>query len=228
MILLNRFRALHAIRASEVYVPTFPHVNVPKACQLLIFMCQNANVAISVPKGLPFFQVRLPKVVAIFQLFFKRIIFFYIRNKFISKIFYIFGIFQTYTNLIYIFYMSIYLRLYVVCKKSFKNNIHPGHHKSFWKSIYHVIWVQNNLQKQPFVFQNRCSYEFCNSHTKTAVLESFFNKVADCTDWNFKKKTPTQVFSYEYCEISKNSFFYKTPQVADSVLKALQLLETLS
>ena len=38
------------------------------------------------------------------------------------------------------------------------------------------------------------------------MLESLFNDVAD---------TPTQVFSCEYCEIFKNSFFYRTPPVVD-------------
>ena len=32
----------------------------------------------------------------------------------------------------------------------------------------------------------------------------------------YQKETPTQVFSCEYCEILKNSFFYRTPLVAAS------------
>ena len=32
-----------------------------------------------------------------------------------------------------------------------------------------------------------------------------------------KKETLSQVFSYEFCEISKNTFFYRTPPVAASV-----------
>ena len=44
-----------------------------------------------------------------------------------------------------------------------------------------------------------------------------FNNVADMTACNFiKTETPTQVFSCEYCEIFKNSFFYRTPSVAVS------------
>ena len=35
--------------------------------------------------------------------------------------------------------------------------------------------------------------------------------------WNFiKKETLAQVFSCEFCEISKNTFFYRTPLVAAS------------
>ena len=37
--------------------------------------------------------------------------------------------------------------------------------------------------------------------------------------YNFiKKETLAQVFSCEFCEISKNTFFYRTPLVATSVL----------
>ena len=33
-----------------------------------------------------------------------------------------------------------------------------------------------------------------------------------------KKETLAQIFSCEFCEISKNTFFYRTPPVAASVL----------
>ena len=40
------------------------------------------------------------------------------------------------------------------------------------------------------------------------MLESPFNKVLGLKAYIFNKKdTPTQVFSYEYCKISKNSSF---------------------
>ena len=39
------------------------------------------------------------------------------------------------------------------------------------------------------------------------MLGSLFNKVA-------RPKTPTQVFSCEYCEYFKNSLFYRTTLVA--------------
>ena len=65
----------------------------------------------------------------------------------------------------------------------------------------------NTCQKQPFadVFQNRCLWEFRNIHRKTPVLESLLNKVAGSQ--TLLKGTPTLVFSCEYCEIAKNSFF---------------------
>ena len=44
----------------------------------------------------------------------------------------------------------------------------------------------------------------------------FFNKVADLRPVTLLKKTLAQVFSCEFCEISKNTFFYRTPLVAAS------------
>ena len=60
----------------------------------------------------------------------------------------------------------------------------------------------------------RCSIkkvflEFCKIHRKTPVPES-----QAC---NFiKKETLAQVFSCEFCEISKNTFLYRTPLVSAS------------
>ena len=40
------------------------------------------------------------------------------------------------------------------------------------------------------------------------MLKSLFNKVTGLKTCIFiKKETPTQVFSYKYCKIFKNSFF---------------------
>ena len=63
---------------------TYPRSNVPNACQLLIITCQRTNKRANVPKvcqlfnlacqhakGVPILQLRLPKDVPIFQLFFK-------------------------------------------------------------------------------------------------------------------------------------------------------------
>ena len=50
---------------------------------------------------------------------------------------------------------------------------------------------------------------------ETPVSESLFNKVRG---FNFiKNKTLAQVFSGELCELSKNTFSYRTPPVAASV-----------
>ena len=56
---------------------------------------------------------------------------------------------------------------------------------------------KNYPQKQPFAdgFPRRCSWQFCNVHIKTPVLESFFSKAVGL----------------------KDTFFYRTPSVSISV-----------
>ena len=55
-----------------------------------------------------------------------------------------------------------------------------------------------------------------NSQENTCARVSFFNKVAGKACNFIKKESLTQVFSCEFCEISKNNFFYRTPPVAAS------------
>ena len=50
-----------------------------------------------------------------------------------------------------------------------------------------------------------------NSQENTCARASFLIKL--------KKETLVQVFSCEFCEISKNTFFHRTPLVAASVEK---------
>ena len=50
------------------------------------------------------------------------------------------------------------------------------------------------------------------------MLKSLFNKVVGLQGLQFySKETPTQVFSYEICQIFKNNFFCRTAPVAASV-----------
>ena len=64
-------------------------------------------------------------------------------------------------------------------------------------------------KKQPFANAiNNIFLKFRNIHSEISVLESLLNKVAELQACNvIKKTTPTQVFSCEYCEVFKNSFF---------------------
>ena len=103
---LAKSHAMRAIHASVVYLPT-----CQKHANFSFFTCQRANKRANVPmgqkyanfstwranlpKGVPFFQLRLPNGVPISQLFFKRIMFSYIPKNlyFIPNIFYTFCIF---------------------------------------------------------------------------------------------------------------------------------------
>ena len=65
----------------------------------------------------------------------------------------------------------------------------------------------------------RASYNnlFLSSIIEFALMELFFNKSLQPQTCNFiKRETLVQVFSREFCEISKNTFFYRTPPVAAS------------
>ena len=66
-----------------------------------------------------------------------------------------------------------------------------------------------------------------NIHRKIPALESYLNKVVGLglQACNFIKKSPTQVLSYQYCEIFKNTFFYRTPPVAASAEACLELCQ---
>ena len=63
--------------------------------------------------------------------------------------------------------------------------------------------------------------KFTSSHRRCPSKKVFlkisqYSQENTCVGVNFIKKTPTQVFSYEYCKIFKNSFFYRTSAVAAS------------
>ena len=96
-----------------------------------------------------------------------------------------------------------------------------------WGSICRIFFDLNvHFKYSGTVLENsmfRSSHHRCSMkkavlfHRKTPVLESWqvifgVNKPMAC---NFiKKETQAQVFSCEFCEISKNTFFYRTPLVA--------------
>ena len=51
----------------------------------------------------------------------------------------------------------------------------------------------------------------CKIHKKTSVTESLFNKVTVLYPaTSLKERTPTQMFSHEFCEILKTPFFQNT------------------
>ena len=65
-----------------------------------------------------------------------------------------------------------------------------------------------NAQKQPqeTFCKKMCSWKFHKIHRKTPVPETFYNKVGS----GIIKETLVQVFSCEFCEISKKTFLQNT------------------
>ena len=59
------------------------------------------------------------------------------------------------------------------------------------------------------------------------MLASLFINFAGLQRYNFiREKTPTQVFSCEYCEIIKDSFFDRTPLMTAPVLWTITILNS--
>ena len=86
-----------------------------------------------------------------------------------------------------------------ICSQDLQDNIY----KTIKKTTYNPInkryfkWDYNPFQKQPpEVFYKKAVLNFAIFSGKTPVLESVF-----------KKETPTQVFSCEYCKTFENTNF---------------------
>ena len=72
-----------------------------------------------------------------------------------------------------------------------------------------ICWIVYSDKKVKSVLRH-----FTKFTGKLLCQSLFFNKVAALI---VKKETLAQVFSSEYCEISKNTFFYRTATVVASV-----------
>ena len=95
--------------------------------------------------------------------------------------------------------------------------------------MYRVAFRTLSNNYDAAFFRSRCPEQFCkngalrnfaNITGKHLCQSLFFNKVAGLRSraCNFiKKETLAQVFSCEFCKISKNTFSYRTPLVGASV-----------
>ena len=63
----------------------------------------------------------------------------------------------------------------------------------------------------PVVLRKKRFLKFLKMHRKHLCQILFFNKLAGLRLLVIKKETLAQVFSSEFCEISKNNFLYRTP-----------------
>ena len=66
------------------------------------------------------------------------------------------------------------------------------------------------------VYRKGVLRDFTKFTGKHLCQKIFFNEVACLRPATLLKKSMAQVFSCEFCKISKNTFFYKTPLVAAS------------
>ena len=78
----------------------------------------------------------------------------------------------------------------------------------------------SHISSRPEVFCKKGVLRNIAKFTGKHLYQSlFFNKVTSLRPWILlKKETLAQVFSCEFCEISKKSFSYRTPPVATPVV----------
>ena len=91
--------------------------------------------------------------------------------------------------------------------------------------FYYINTIRSNAPMVPFkAFQYSVlnSYQFRNIHRKTPVLKSLFCLPTTIRPTTLLKKTPTQAFPYEYCEIFKNTCFEDHLRMATSDMKQVQ------
>ena len=90
--------------------------------------------------------------------------------------------------------------------------------KLFWKQLFFSAAVWNASNSRPEVFYKTVVLtNFTKFSGKHLCQSLFLNKVVPAT--LLKKETLAQVFSCEFCEIFKNTFFYRTPPVAASEMQ---------
>ena len=91
-----------------------------------------------------------------------------------------------------------------------------------WNQFNQFRWTSTKVtpikkQSSWCVLSKSFSQKFHKNHRKTPVPESLFLKSCRSEACNFiKKESLAQVFSCESCEISKNTFSYRTPLVVAS------------
>ena len=108
-------------------------------------------------------------------------------------------------------------------------NIHLFHFYKFTDLFIYIkhdilvwYWLKSYVQKPPLeVFYKKAVFRNFKKFTEKHLCQSlFFNKVAglSCTTCNFiKKGTLAQVFSCEFYEIFKNTYFEEHLRLAVSV-----------
>ena len=86
------------------------------------------------------------------------------------------------------------------------------------KKLYSALVIEINRSSRPDVFCKKGVVRNFAKLTGRHLCQGLsFNKVA-ALGLFIKKETLAQVFSCEFCEISKNTFSYRTPLVAASGL----------
>ena len=83
--------------------------------------------------------------------------------------------------------------------------------------MYYLNVLAKTRSNRLEVFRKRGAFKISqNSHQNTCNRDSFLTKLHVWDLLFFEKESPRQVFSCEFCEIFRNTFFIKTSPVAAS------------
>ena len=111
--------------------------------------------------------------------------------------------FQEFNLCTYINFSLPFAFLYALCELLEEQTVYCGNNRSSRPEVFWKKGVLRNFAK------------FTGKHLYQSL---FVNKVAGLTCNFIKKESLAQVFSCEFCKIFKNTFFYRTPQVAASII----------
>ena len=86
-------------------------------------------------------------------------------------------------------------------------------------------YLQTNFRKSPrgVFFKKGIHKNFAKSTGKHQCRIVFFNKITASASNLIKKESPAQVFSYEFCEIVRNSFFIKHLRATASEILCIEM-----
>ena len=87
--------------------------------------------------------------------------------------------------------------------------------EKYHNTFCHSKWRINGGSRPEVFFKKGVRRNFAKFTGKHVCQILFLFEACDL----IKKETLTQVFPYEFCEISKNTFSYRTPPVAASELR---------
>ena len=87
-------------------------------------------------------------------------------------------------------------------------------------------WKADQKQPPEVFYKKSCSKTFGNIHRKTPTLESLLNRVTCLKTCNvIKKRLQRRLFSSEYCEIFRNTYFEEHMLQADPMILSLLLIK---
>ena len=85
------------------------------------------------------------------------------------------------------------------------------------KKCIHVLWPVKQIQIKRKIIAQLITKAFTRRYSVKKVFLEKFHKI--------QKETLAQVFSCEFCKISNNTLSYRTPPVATSLIRLVEVVQ---